>query len=400
MAHLLASKCHIGTENPKFNFDPVETNRAPSNSSTCRGKKAGRQSTAGDMAASCVVKIPSIGSEYSQHDLAWSLQPVLFSLRVFGIDLDGNRPRSLPRRCAFMALAASVSLFFGFSGTDVIIRSMLLFRHQAAIETVYMMLYIGAGTICAISLLAALTVASQSKWEALWMKLQEVEQCNGPTGRLYGRMRRVSGVSIAFSVLMVRLRLPRVLLINPSASFFLFFLSKIFCEGAAMLYMTSPLEEIKQSLSREQLLLQIIGKTASDVFHDTTLVLFITLMWFSSASIQAITADSETHRSTAGGVPADQLIKWQKNYLAILELIEGINRLFGPVLLAVFSTMFFSNSILFFRVVSGIFGGSGENGSVSILRIVRSITVMTALVSATEMMKGKVTSALHTQRRY
>lgn len=82
-----------------------------------------------------------------------------------------------------------------------------------------------------------------------------------------------------------------------------------------------------------------------DFYEDFTLVCFTSLIWFASESIQAITEEVEPHTATTGDVSIDRIMKWKRNYLSVLELIEEIDGYFGPALLISFTTFFITTTI-------------------------------------------------------
>lgn len=129
-----------------------------------------------------------------------------------------------------------------------------------------------------------------------------------------------------------------------------------------------------------------------DFYEDFTLVCFTSLIWFASESIQAITEEVEPHTATTGDVSIDRIMKWKRNYLSVLELIEEIDGYFGPALLISFTTIFITTTIFCYRFLYVMFGGANKISIASLVRIMRNIVEMYGMIYGTVVIKNKVKS--------
>ena len=155
------------------------------------------------MASTTVSRVTNISSEYWRHDLVFGLQPIFHALRIIGIDLNVNPPRSVARRCAFVSWAMFLLVVFGCLSRDLITARVKILQNELTTESVYMLIYFGVLTVASILFILASLTASQLKWEQLWRQLREVEGLNRFTPHLYDRMRTSISISIIIVVLLV-----------------------------------------------------------------------------------------------------------------------------------------------------------------------------------------------------
>ena len=153
-----------------------------------------------ETAQEVIVNVPL---DLSKLNLAWSLQPILWSLRAFGIDFDVNQPRSTHRRSIFILSGAVIILIFGYFAYDLIHFSSHLLHYRTSTEPVYMATYLSSLAIINSLSITALLAVANFKWKTLWTKLKDVEQLARFTDDSYKKMRKTIATSIVVVILLV-----------------------------------------------------------------------------------------------------------------------------------------------------------------------------------------------------
>ena len=118
-----------------------------------------------------IVEIPS----ENQLDLAWSLQPVLYPLRIVGIDLHVGQPRSKFRFFAFLVLKLLVAIFVvssalcyltGVMGTSKKIKGSKFW--SKVLRSVARLVWIPIFHVVCIPMILF------KNWEKLWKKMEKL----------------------------------------------------------------------------------------------------------------------------------------------------------------------------------------------------------------------------------
>lgn len=135
-------------------------------------------------------------------------------------------------------------------------------------------------------------------------------------------------------------------------------------------------------------LIEVVGIVLGEVYECLLVALFVSLNWFASASIEAITTQIKNHYPSLRGVSCYQLTKWKRSYRLTLEFIEEVDKAFGPALFVLVVKQF-----IFFVVYSyGILYQLVINGPIvfSCLYNMRNALLMLALIAGSQQMKNKV----------
>ena len=147
--------------------------------------------------------IRSIPSKY-QHDLLWSLQPVLNSMRILGMDLDVGLPRSKIRRYAFLVYEMFLALF--------VVASTIIFELQPdsqngqskIIQNWQLWLITTTTSLSAILLQLTSFIMVVFQWKSLWKKVRKLDDNLLSMHTSFpGKLRKVSIVLLAIAVTLV-----------------------------------------------------------------------------------------------------------------------------------------------------------------------------------------------------
>jgi len=133
---------------------------------------------------------------------------------------------------------------------------------------------------------------------------------------------------------------------------------------------------------------EVLGIILGEAYECVLVAIFMSLTWFASANIQAITEDVENRYSSSCSVSSNQVIYWKRSYNSVIEFIEEIGSAFGPTLLVLVGKQF-----VYFVVYSfGILVQIVENGPMvfSLIYNLRNICLMCIVIAGAQRMKSKV----------
>lgn len=148
-----------------------------------------------------VAKMQGIQNEYFQRDLEWSLRPIFYGLRVFGVDLDVNQPASIYRPYAFITLEMFLFIFSSCSGF-LMIKAFRLHDPDTPSFLFYLILMIVSTIFFNALYFTTLMVTTRLRWRRLWKKAKEVERLCQLPASFYKRLRNAVTVGIiAFGLL-------------------------------------------------------------------------------------------------------------------------------------------------------------------------------------------------------
>lgn len=146
-------------------------------------------------------KVAGIISECLQLNFIRSLDPIFCTLRIFGIDLEVNRPRY--RRYASVLLGTLFVLLNGVSHSYMVFKGPELFYMTRAAENVYLALHFLLTAFFSTLFILTLLLRSHFKWADLWKKLQKVEQFNHSKTSSYRKIHRGVRAALLLFVLLV-----------------------------------------------------------------------------------------------------------------------------------------------------------------------------------------------------
>ena len=346
----------------------------------------------GNMASLACGNGEEIPSWCPQQNLEWSLRPIFIGLRVLGIDFDANQPRSLLRRCTFISLA--VVLFLISCCLNIInnVHHVELYRTEFSTESVYMLIYFGWLTVSNIAFACALMAVSQLRWGKLWRKLQRIEQFNSFTARSYGQTRKLATVLAIVSVLLVILHFVFWKKKSLKLESFCWFLAQGVLDMGAY-YLTLQEENYNYFTQiQNDAVDKIFGRILPEIGRFLTSALFMSLIYSVSMSIQVLIEEAETYLSTTEHASIHRLVKWSKDYLFILDVVDEISHFFAILLLIMFASLFLTTTIFSFRFLNVVLTHSRENSVRHFMKIVKNIIIITGMIHPVEMMKRKVSS--------
>jgi len=119
---------------------------------------------------SSIVQIPS---EY-QHDLLWSLKPIIYLMRILGIDLKVSQTQLAFRRLGLVALEISILIYSVAANCLIYMRDItkdqqrILFWSRAVHKNV--------AIVTNILISSALVAKHLTKWKPLWEKMKKMER--------------------------------------------------------------------------------------------------------------------------------------------------------------------------------------------------------------------------------
>ena len=340
----------------------------------------------GNMAPVAPVKILQL-DEYCRRDLEWGLRPILFLLRIFGIDLDMNRPRSdRCRRFGFLALGISiliVSSFYGFK----LINTLSYFVSQASSEVSYLILIIIPTIIFNPAYYGTTLVTTQLKWQRLWQKIQKLEHVCPMTDNFYSRLRK----TLIASIIVFSLQVHVLQLIPKFRSVFISIATLKEAGVAGLMFGT-----FDQAEATMQLLIKEVDKIglgiqiSIQIYKNFFVLLYLSLIWLASESIQVLTDEIQTWPVRIKRPLNYRVRNWKYTYLEISSLIKEINGFFGPSMILIFSSIFTQIILSSYKVVVISFRDTDDNVAVYLLRLVFNTLIVLILISATEAMRSKV----------
>ena len=139
-------------------------------------------------------------------------------------------------------------------------------------------------------------------------------------------------------------------------------------------------------------IVQVVGIVFGELHECFLVILFLSLTWFASASIQAINEEVEKYRRLFIDDECHQLFKWQQSYCRILNFIDEVDNVFGPALFILISRQM----ILFIAYFSLIYELLEKNKPFPVASVcynIRNIFLLLALVTGSQQMKNKVISS-------
>jgi len=137
-------------------------------------------------------------------------------------------------------------------------------------------------------------------------------------------------------------------------------------------------------------LLSFFGRLITFVFEGATIVLFMSLTWFASLGIQAITGDVRSYPPASDGATGVRLVKWKKNYIQVLGLVEDIEGCFGPILVAFMTKMHIQIVTFTFNIVNSIFMQEDSEFDNYSLPVVKNLLLMMSIIAGVRQMKKRV----------
>ena len=128
-------------------------------------------------------------------NLAWSLRPIFYSMRVFGIDLQVAHRRSALRRWGFVLLATAISFSCISTSVAHFLRSPPLNKIKSTEIYVWNLYYHLIYTKIVIKSVAMLEMATLCKWKSLWQKMRKLEKFMRFSVAFKTKLRKISFIS-------------------------------------------------------------------------------------------------------------------------------------------------------------------------------------------------------------
>ena len=134
--------------------------------------------------------VEEIPSEYPQHDLVWSLRPVIYAMRISGIDLDLSQRPSVLRRWIFLTIAMLSCFTILYVNAVYFIPLLYILKSDASTKNLYLHISVLSDEIIN-SIFTGLTFTMIFlKWGTIWNQLQEMEKFIGFPAHFYKQIRK------------------------------------------------------------------------------------------------------------------------------------------------------------------------------------------------------------------
>ena len=324
----------------------------------------------------------TVFSEIQQRDLAWSLRPVTNSFLIFGIDLN-VRQRSVYRRWALSVFGMLILCYLGYSYWKYFSNYKSIHKVEEAMNTryVYFYIHVVSKTSFHMTIQVMLFTTAFFKWETLWNTVQEMEHFIRLPIRPYDQIRTaVTASTISFFVLVNYWHF------NATRTWLNFVLRQV-----CILILESHMSNLVTFNGEiRYFLLATPGRLATYYFNCIVVVLFVVLTWFASLNIQLIADDVRNFRPKLGHATELRLNRWNKNYALISNVVEEIDRFFGPYLVVFTSKTFIVTINFAFNAVYSTFFQGNTDISGFLFLTCLDVLLLVIIVLAVEQMKKKV----------
>ena len=158
-----------------------------------------------NMAPTIVGYAAKVSGEYAQLGLMWSLKPLLYTMQMFGIDLNSTRRRPLQRRCAVLALDIILVFLIGLPRLQMSIGGQGTSSQRSSTFASRVQDY-PVTEMFGTALSATLLVTFEFRRGRLWKKLASMERYSCKQSGIYHQLRPVAVASIGVIVLLVSRR--------------------------------------------------------------------------------------------------------------------------------------------------------------------------------------------------
>ena len=294
-------------------------------------------------------------SSENQLNLVGNLNPIVHSLRIFGIDLAAVQSNRKYRRCGSILFGAitivtiatstylrlceskkSLSLTSTMSWSRVLVRCVMVARNV-------------------LLTLALLQMATLLHWRPLWRNMQDMEKHISYPATFHSALSKVSLASIIFIFFLVVNQIP-----NDMSKFN----SQIpnqegdYIHHWLMDYWLVMFQELSTTMTKGsgfkivgiQSLIQI-GILMTDLYEDLTIALFFSLTYIASMSLQLIIDDVRVCSIVPHSTPAHQIMQWKTSYCLVLNFTRRVNQFLEATLFLFIAKQFTMCSLMFVSAV-------------------------------------------------
>lgn len=129
-----------------------------------------------------------------------------------------------------------------------------------------------------------------------------------------------------------------------------------------------------------------VQKIITDAWKDLVLVLYLSFTWIVSSAIQIMIEEAELVELAS----VQRILKWEKQYFLLLELIDGVNQFFGPMLVSVFAGIFVAIIVFNYRFIAMLFGETNGSFYAPAIRLPRNVMLMSGFIFGAVVIKQKV----------
>ena len=140
-----------------------------------------------------------VSAQVARKDLGWSFRPIIYTMRIFGIDLDLTRQRSVACRRAFLVFGVSsllcllaLNLMFYCLFPD-------MFELEQGLNTkyIYIFIHVLSTVVCHMLIEVLVFMMVCLKWRSLWKKMEEIERVLGFPAHFHNQIRKVISFPLA-----------------------------------------------------------------------------------------------------------------------------------------------------------------------------------------------------------
>ena len=134
----------------------------------------------------------------------------------------------------------------------------------------------------------------------------------------------------------------------------------------------------------------VFGFQVASSVESFLVLLISSLTFLASISIQMITEDVQDHLRPFHAAVRDRVMIWMHRYHLILNFVEGVNHLFGPVLLIFISQWFITILLTSFFILLDLIDIGKSEVHINIILLFKTLSLHLMLIIGSENMKNKV----------
>ena len=321
--------------------------------------------------ANNIVTIPSI----VQRDFVWSFKPIIYVMRMMGIELNVLEKHSMFRRIALLLFGVSI-----FLCTETAFFYQIHFAvEKAKLNTLDKTLkfQLNVGGIIFIAYPIVAFSSALFKWKPVWKKLRKMEEDLRCPPAFYRKQRQVLIALLTPFLISVPAIVEKKMANNYLLPFFF---------PQSILH---PVFRI-QHFTREGWVL-LAAVLFQNFYINSFVVLFVSLTCLVSMSIQSNIEDVQCCSKIPYEI-STQITKWKQSYASIYRLINEMDNFFGPILINYFLGVFYYFIFLPIEILEPEAFQSDAQlvNAGKVLRILQEFFSLSLVVFSTEKMKEKV----------
>ena len=151
--------------------------------------------------------------------------------------------------------------------------------------------------------------------------------------------------------------------------------------------------ETAEFIKSQHTIFYFISTIYDDTFQDFLGVLFVCLTYLAVINIEAITKDVSTRSFQRRNVSLYWIKQWKKNYFAVQEYVNEIDRFYGPAIVLIFGKISVNTIVTGYKCVDWIFLNESENPLPYVVKTITSIYLAAGFIVSAKRIEKKVIRA-------